>query len=69
VRFTDINEPWPHDTVWTLVVEKVESLDGEQEWIADVHYLMPGAPADALRAGRAFELYEGGKCVASGVLL
>lgn len=69
VRFLDINEPWPHDNVWSLVVEKIEAPDDEKEWVANVHFLMPEAPADALRPDRAFELYEGGKCVATGILL
>jgi len=69
VRFLDINEPWPQDVVWTLVVEKIESSTDGREWLANVRFLVPHAPAEALRADRAFELYEGAKCVAAGVLL
>ena len=69
VRFTDINEPWPQDVVWTLVVEKIKSSMDGAEWLANVSFLAPNAPADALRPSRAFELYEGARCVASGVLM
>ncbi len=69
VRFLDVNESWPHEAVWRLAVEKIESSTDGREWLADVRFLMPQAPVEALFPDRAFELYEGGKCVAVGVLL
>jgi hypothetical protein len=69
VRFCDTREPWPPANAWSLVIEKIESQSTECEWIANVHYLVNEAPHDELRARRAFELYEGNKCVATGVLL
>jgi len=69
VRFSDANEPWPPPTAWSLVVEKREELSELYRWIADVHFLMNGAPHDSLRYGRAFELYEGNKLVARGRIL
>lgn len=67
IRFND--EPWPPvDASWSLVVEKIEWLSTEFSWIAHVHFLAAAAPHDSLRLGRAFELYEGNKRVASGVV-
>jgi hypothetical protein len=66
VRFTDSEEPWPPPTAWSLVVEKIETMSEPYRWIADVRFLVDAAPHDALREGREFELYEGGKCVARG---
>jgi hypothetical protein len=68
VRFTD-GERWPASEAWSLVVAKNESQSTEFTWIADVHFLVEGAPHSSLREGRAFELYEGNKCVARGKLL
>ncbi len=69
VRFVDTTEPWPPPVAWSLVVEKDESLSEEYRWFADVHFLMDGAPHEALIPGRAFELYEGNKLVARGRIL
>ena len=63
-------QPWPHSTgSWSLVVIKDEALSTEYRWVADVHFLVDEAPHDALRNGRAFELYEGNKCVARGSII
>jgi hypothetical protein len=67
VRFC--SEPWPPAILWTLVIEKIESQSTDYEWIAKVHYLVDEAPHDELRPLREFELYEGNKCVATGILL
>ena len=56
------------DGDWSLVVEELEVLN-EHEWIADVYFLVKEAPAAELQPGRKFALYEGWKCVATGVLL
>jgi hypothetical protein len=65
-----IDEPWPHEFgSWSLVVEKNEPLSTEFRWIADVHFLVEGAPHESLHEGRAFDLYEGNKCVAHGRIL
>jgi hypothetical protein len=69
VRFCDSNETWPPANAWSLVIEKIASQSTEYEWIADVHYLANKAPHDELRPLREFELYEGKKCVATGILL
>ncbi len=68
VHFVD--EPWPHTKEsWSLVIVKDEPHSTELKWVADVHFLVEAAPHDALRDGREFELYEGGKCVARGGVL
>lgn len=68
VRFTD--EPWPHPSgCWSLAICKIEEFGNEWRWVADVYFRMEDAPHEALRSGREFELYEGGKMVAHGHLL
>jgi len=69
VRFKDTDEPWPPERAWSLVIEKIEAESGEYDWLANVRYLVDEAPHDELKSGREFELFEGGKCVATGVLL
>jgi len=69
VRFKDTNEPWPPPSAWSLVVEKVVDLSDEYDWVANVHFLVKEAPIEELRANREFELFEGGRCVASGSLV
>ena len=65
IRFIDGNR-WPSSDAWSLVIEKNESLSTEFRWVADVHFVVEEAPHESLREGRAFELYEGNKCVARG---
>lgn len=69
VRFTDSDEPWPPENAWSLVIEKIESESDEYDWVADIRYLVDEAPHDELRPNRQFELYEGAKLVASGILM
>ena len=68
VRFCDSDEPWPPANAWSLVVEKIGTQSSEYEWSANVRYLADEAPHDELRSLREFELYEGNKCVATGIL-
>ena len=67
IRFVD--EPWPHPTGWSLVVAKDASRSTDDKWMADVHFLVEEAPHESLLEGRAFELYEGSRCVARGTVL
>jgi hypothetical protein len=69
VHFPDAKEPWPAPVGWSLVVEKDEALSERFRWVANVYFLVGEAPHDALRPGRAFELYEGNKRVAHGRIL
>jgi hypothetical protein len=66
VRFPDTGEPWPPSVAWTLVVRKLAELESPLKWLADVQFLMAEAPHQLLTPGRAFELYEGARCVARG---
>jgi len=52
-----------------LVVEKIQTQSDEYEWIANIRFLVDEAPHDELCPNREFELYEGAKCVATGVIL
>lgn len=69
VRFTDTGDPWPPENAWSLVIEKIASESDEFEWLANVRYLVDEAPHHELKPHRQFELYEGGKLVATGVIL
>ena len=69
VFFKDSPDAWPPPLVWSFVIEKIEVLSTDYEWIANVRYLFDHAPANELHPGRQFELYEGRKCVATGVLI
>lgn len=69
VYFPDSGKSSPPTNSWSLVVEKVEAESTEYEWLADVHFLVDEAPHDELRPLREFELYEGKRCVATGILL
>ena len=68
IRFKDEEGPWPPEIAWNLVVRKVEEPT-ENRWIADVAFKASHAPHGDLVVGREFELYEGHKCVANGVLM
>lgn len=61
-----VGDPWPHAEDWSLVVIKNEPQSTEFKWLAEVHFLVDAAPHDSLYEGRAFDLYEGKKCVAHG---
>jgi hypothetical protein len=69
VRLLDCDEPWPPMNAWSLVVDKVSTIGDEYHWLADVRYLMSDAPHNELILNRRFELYEGAKCVAAGVIV
>jgi hypothetical protein len=68
VRFKDSCEPWPPLVAWQLIVEKIRTQTSDYDWEVRVRYLVDEAPSNELVAGREFELYEGGKMVAEGVL-
>ena len=68
VRFVDSVDSWPPAEAWSLVVERVSPDSHDRDWVANVYFLAPDAPHGDLRPGREFELYEGPKCVATGIL-
>lgn len=67
IRFLD--DPWPPEEAWTVVVKHKSRESTEHSWVADVHYLFDDAPQGTFVPGRKFKLYEGRMCVASGELL
>lgn len=54
---------------WSLVVDLGSPPSGSADWIAEVRYLVDEAPHELLLVGARFELYEGKKCVARGVII
>lgn len=67
VRFEDDPE-WPSQA-WSLVVEFQRVLGGGRYVEATVRFLIDQAPHEQLRQGNHFELYEGDRKVARGVIL
>lgn len=66
-RFEE-DENWPKQA-WSLLVRFVRPLHGGRYLIADVDFLVPEAPAALLGKGSRFELLEGRRRVAKGVVL
>lgn len=68
-RFEDSRDRWP-EAVWSIVVDPVRSV-GDQNLaiLAEVQFLMPEAPSELLTEGARFELCEGYRVVAKGVVL
>ncbi len=69
VHFKDSVDSWPPAIAWSLIVEKVRVLESEYDWLVNVRYMFPEAPSSELKPGREFELYEGGRRVAEGILV
>jgi hypothetical protein len=59
---------WPTDA-WTLNVKFIETYQGGQYTFADVAFLVDEAPHHVIDTDARFELYEGRKMVATGVVL
>lgn len=66
VKLEGSNEPWPASEAWSLTVEKIRG--SRFAWEPEVRFLADEAPSHLLTPGRSFELYEGHKRVAVGVL-
>lgn len=68
-RFEDDRDRWP-DEAWSVVVEFVRpyGTGGGAAW-AKVRFLADEAPADWLKPGARFELCEGRRVVAKGVVM
>lgn len=54
---------------WSLVIDLQSHPPGSADWIAEVRFLVEDAPQELLRLGASFELYEGKKRVARGILV
>jgi hypothetical protein len=59
-------EPQPNS--WSMYVRKLSSREEGFLWDAAVQFRVPEAPQHLLTEGMRFELYEGAKCVAHGVV-
>jgi hypothetical protein len=66
VRFQE-DKGWPA-TAWSLSVDYIRSYAGGQYLYARVSFLSPDAPSDLLHEGSRFELYEGRRLVAIGLV-
>jgi hypothetical protein len=69
VRLLGCDETEIGKAPWSLAVEKLEEAEDADEWLAEVFYILDEAPHELLRIGRRFELYEGARCVATGVVV
>lgn len=66
-RFED-DERWPHEA-WSLVVRVQRTYRDGRVTLAKVEFLVDQAPERLLGAGSRFELLEGTRRVAKGVVL
>lgn len=66
-RFED-DLKWPHEA-WSLVVEFQRTMHDGRYVFARIHFLVPEAPAELLQEGGRFELMEGHRRVAKGVIV
>ena len=67
-RFEDDIENWPREA-WSVVVRPLRMFPGDRYQLAEVSFLADVAPANLLRRGSRFELLEGTRRVAKGVIL
>lgn len=68
-RFEDSRDRWP-DAVWSIVVEPIKPFGKASiAMLSDVRFLSPEAPGELLTTGARFELCEGSRVVAKGVVL
>jgi len=68
-RFDSEKIPGANGANWSLVVDAMSRSDDGMEWIANVRFLEKEAPSERVVDAAKFELYEGAKCVANGVIL
>lgn len=66
VRFDD-DKTWPNSS-WSLVVDFITSFQNGQYTVAKVHFLVEDAPHELLKEGGRFQLYEGRRMVATGLV-
>jgi hypothetical protein len=67
-RFADERGDWSNEA-WSLVLEDLEPTDSFHCVLASVRFLSPSGPAELLNSGSSFELFEGRKKVATGIVL
>lgn len=66
-RFAGQGDSWKHEA-WSLVVDFIEMPDNNLSHHVQVSFLNDG-PASMLASGKKFELMEGEKTVALGIVL
>lgn len=68
-RFEDSRDRWP-DEAWSMVVDFLKVFgDKSHATLCAVRFQSPQAPSELLTAGARFELCEGARVVAKGVVL
>ena len=67
-RFLSAEKSWLEEA-WSLVVEYESELSAEGVVTAAVRFLVEGGPEEVLAVGGEFELMEGLKVVATGVVI
>lgn len=66
-RFDQQGDKWREDA-WSLVIEWTKSPDASLRHHVHVRFLVEGAPEHLLAAGNRFELLEGARVIATGVI-
>lgn len=66
-RFEE-DEKWPHEA-WSVAVSFIRPLGGDRYLHAEISFLNDDSPTHLLQQGSRFELFEGQKRVAKGVVL
>ena len=67
-RFPGAKKDWLEEA-WSLIVEYEAPVWDDGNVVAAVRFLADGAPEELLNVGCEFELLEGSKMVAEGVVL
>lgn len=67
-HFSAQGTDWKKDA-WSLVVEFTQPPDASLSHPVQVTFLIPDGPAHLLTSGNSFELLEGDRVVAEGVIL
>lgn len=67
-RFERQGDQWINDA-WSLILEFLGSPDDRLCHLARVRFLAPGGPSGWLEEGSRFELMEGAKVVARGLII
>ena len=67
-RFEDDVDNWPR-SAWSLVLRLVRPFRNARYQLAEVSFLNDAAPSHLLRRGSRFELLEGNRRVAKGVVV
>jgi hypothetical protein len=63
------SDPQEQRGVWSLRIVRAKPLRGSEVIDANIQFIMPDAPHDILKEGERFELTEGRRVVAKGVVL